>query len=283
MAITLQEDLAFILLKKIQDLSPGEPLTLSNTDLAGRNVTPSDVLGHLDYLNQKQYINAEFTGNAYAKQEDVPNVVNSDSVDFRIANTLGAEDGPLPHLIQFEKAYLTQAGIDLLKKMEANPPEALMSGPVNPIVNDRTSFLEKVMIRGQLEDIFDARDISEVVFRTIRDLISTELADQIAAELQNKPAISETDDKALENTIAELWQDTNPVVGFLSRVRAPLEFDDETFLFRIRQEAGLQKGVTATQATQAIFAAFKDELSESNRLALQAALPGEIRTLWREA
>jgi len=30
------------------------------------------LLGHLDYLNQKQYIKAEFTGNAYANQKMFP-------------------------------------------------------------------------------------------------------------------------------------------------------------------------------------------------------------------
>jgi len=36
-------------------------------------------LGHLDYLNQTQYIKAEFTGNAYANQEDVPSAVEANS------------------------------------------------------------------------------------------------------------------------------------------------------------------------------------------------------------
>lgn len=283
MTITLQEDLAFILLRKIQGLAPAEPLTLSETDLAGRNVTQNDILGHLDYLNQKQYIQAEFTGNAYARQEDVPDVVDADAVDFRVANTLGAEDGPLPHRIQFKKAYLTQAGLDLLKEMESNPPDALKTGPTNPIVSARTSFLEKVMIRGQLEDIYDARDISEVVFRTLRDLISTELADQVAAELGDKPAIANTGDKALDTKLIDLWQDTNLLVGFLSRIRAPLEFDAETFLFRIRQEAGLQRGVSPESITTAIFAALRDELSQDTRLAIQAALPDGMRLMWRDA
>ena len=43
----------------------------------------SDLLGHLDYLNQKQYIDAEFSGNAYANQEDVPSVINPDEVNVR--------------------------------------------------------------------------------------------------------------------------------------------------------------------------------------------------------
>ena len=55
------------------------------TDFTGRNLTISDFLGHLDYLNQKQYIDADFSGNAYANQEDVPDLVDEEEVDFRVS------------------------------------------------------------------------------------------------------------------------------------------------------------------------------------------------------
>jgi len=51
----------------------------------------AELLGHLDYLNQTQYIKAEFT--AYANQEDVPSAVEAKEFDFRVANSFGAADG----------------------------------------------------------------------------------------------------------------------------------------------------------------------------------------------
>jgi len=50
----------------------------------GIQITRAELLGHLDYLNQTQYIKAEFTGNAYANQEDVPSAVEAKEFDFRV-------------------------------------------------------------------------------------------------------------------------------------------------------------------------------------------------------
>lgn len=176
MPISLRDDVAYILLKKIgkgdQTADGKHEVNFTETDFTGRSLTKSDLLGHLDYLNQKGFIDAEFSGNAYGNQEDVPNVVDPEEVDARIANTYGAEDGPLPHLIAFKRAELTSKGQQLLQKIDANPPQALQGGPSKPITTTNMAFLEKVMIRGELEDVFDARDVSEVVFRTMRDLIT---------------------------------------------------------------------------------------------------------------
>lgn len=286
MTIALREDVIYILLEKIAETRSDEngmhEVTFSETDFAGRPLTPADLMGHIDYLNQQGYINAEFSGNAYANQEDVPDLINPEEVDARVANTFGAADAPLPHLIQFQRAELTEKGEKMLAKMREDLPRSLEIGPVSPIASQNQPFLEKVMIRGELEDIFDARDVSEVVFRTMRDLMTTEAADRVASELKDEEAL-ETKDKSLQTDIAELWQDTNPIVGFLSRLRPPLKFDDETFLFRIRQEGGLQRGVDPEQAIRAVFAATKDELSQERITEIEQALPGKVRQLWKEA
>ncbi|HHP7243844.1 MAG TPA: DUF2267 domain-containing protein, partial [Elainellaceae cyanobacterium] len=214
MPIALREDIAYILLKKIgvgdQKADGKHEISVTAEDVAGREVSKSDLLGHLDYLNQKEYINAEFTGNAYARQEDVPNLVDPDQVNVRIANTLGAPDGPLPHLITFDKAELTEKGRRMLEKMEENPPESLRSGPSVPIAEKNMPFLEKIVLKGQLEDIFDARDISEVIFRTLRDMMTTDASERVESELHEEAV--PTEDKALQNEVAELWRDTNPIV-----------------------------------------------------------------------
>ncbi|NEQ20890.1 MAG: DUF2267 domain-containing protein [Microcoleus sp. SIO2G3] len=283
MPIGLREDVAYIMLKKIHegDGQGKHAVGFTEADFAGRDLSISDILGHLDYLAQKQFIDAEFTGNAYANQEDVPSVIDSDEVDFRIANSFGAPDGPLPHLITFKRAQLTEKGLKMLEKMEANPPKALEEGPVVPIATKDMPFLEKVMLKGDLEDIFDARDITEVVFRTMRDMMTNEATDRVTSELHKEA--EPTEDKALQNEIADLWTDTNPIVSFLSRVRPPLIIKSDTFLLRIRQEAGLPKDVEPETVIKAVFAATKDELSEERIQEVAGFLPDKILKLWQEA
>ncbi|MEW6491505.1 MAG: DUF2267 domain-containing protein [Cyanobacteriota bacterium] len=283
MPIPIREDVVYIILKKIQetDGQGKHPVDFTAADFAGRQLSQSDLLGHLDYLNQKQYINADFSGNAYANQEDVPSVINSDEVDLRVANTYGAPDGPLPHLITFQQAALTEKGTKMLEKMDNNPPPALREGPVVPIATKDMPFLEKVMYKGNLSDIFDARDITEVVFRTMRDMMTTEAADRVESELHK--TAEPTEDKALQNEIADLWNDTNPLVSFLSRIRPPLIIKSDTFLFRIRQEASLEQGLDPEPVVKAVFSATKDELSEDRVKEIAGFLPDKIRELWETA
>ncbi|MBD1924985.1 DUF2267 domain-containing protein [Trichocoleus sp. FACHB-90] len=284
MTIPLREDIAYILLKKIHegDNEPGKhEVAFTASDFAGRQVTETDLLGHLDYLNQKQYIDAEFTGNAYGNQEDTSDVVNPKEFDFRIANTYDPSDGLAPHLIKFKSARLTEKGQRLLEKMEDNPPESLNEGPVVPIATKDMPFLEKVMFRGELEDIFDARDITEVVFRTMRDMMTNEAVDRVTEELHEEAL--PTEDKALQNEVADLWVDTNPIVHFLSRIRPPLIIKADTFLFRIRQEAGLPQGVEPEMAIKAVFSATKDDLSPERIKEISDFLPDKIKEMWEQA
>ena len=282
MPIPLREDVAYIILKKINESGQKmHEVGFDAKDFIGRSLTQAELLGHLDYLNQMQFIKAEFTGNAYANQEDVPDAVDAKEFDLRIANSYGAPDGPLPHLITFKAAELTDKGRKILERMEANPPEALNEGPAVAIATDDMPFLEKVAIRGNLEDVFDARDITEVVFRTMRDMMTKEASDRVASELHEM--VEPTEDKALQNEIADLWNDTNPITRFLSRVRPPLKIKSGTFLFRINQEAGLPRSVGAETIVKAVFWATKDELSEARIKEVAGFLPDEIRQLWNEA
>jgi uncharacterized protein (DUF2267 family) len=131
------------------------------------------------------------------------------------------------------------------------------------------AFLEKVMQRANLPDLYDARDISLVVFRTMRDLMTTDAADRTQAAF-----------KAEE--IAQLWQDDNPIVALLSRIRPPLKIDGETFFRRIRQEASVPRGVTADGAVIAVFVTAREELPPERIAEISEFLPEGIRILWEQ-
>ncbi|WP_066380075.1 MULTISPECIES: DUF2267 domain-containing protein [unclassified Anabaena] len=150
-----------------------------------------------------------------------------------------------------------------------------------------TPFLEKVQEKSGLSDIYDARDITEVVFRVMRDLMTTETADRVEAELHEPAEISE--DKSLQMEIADLWHDTNPLVGFLSRVRPPwqgpgiFKIDSDRFLFRVANEGGMPPNVNREQVVKAVFSATKDELSPQRIQEISSWLPDKVRQLWDEA
>ena len=284
MTISLRDDVMYILLSKIhqQDSEGMHSVDFKATDFTGRNLTIADFLGHLDYLNQKQYIIADFSGNAYANQEDVPDLVDAEEVDFRVANTFGAPDGPLPHLIKFKKAKLTEKGLKMLERMEKDPPQALTKGVASPIVDQYTPFLEEVALKAELPDIFDARDLSTIVYRTMRDLMPTETAKTVEAELHEEAEEGATN-KRLQDEIADLWKDDNPIVAWLSKVRPPLKFDADTFIFRVEKEGGLPRGTTGEKVINAVFSATKHELSDDTKKQVSQFLPGKIKDMWEAA
>ncbi|MDB9526027.1 DUF2267 domain-containing protein [Oscillatoria sp. CS-180] len=293
MPIAIRDDAVYVILKKINDANQGQPaedISFSKTDFVGMDMDKSDLLGHLDYLNQKQYIEAEFSGNAYGNQEDVPSVVNPDEVNLRVANTYGAEDGPLPHLVAFERAELTEKGREMLADMNANPPKNMDSGPKVPLPNQHMSFIEKVMTKGALTDPYDARDIIEVVFRVMRDVMTTAEADRIEAELGKEDVVDDAKDKSLHVEVADLWHDTNPIVGFLSRLRPPLKgqapfgIDSDLFLSRVDNEGAVPPTTNSAIVTRAVFSATKDELSKERIEEIANWLPeGKVKALWQEA
>lgn len=165
--------------------------------------------------------------------------------------------------------------------------------PRMAIAQKDRSFLEKVMVEGGFADPYDARDFTEVVFRVMRDLMTTEAADRVAAELHEEAM--PTKEKALQMEVTDLWKDTNPLVGFLSRVRPPwqgpgiFKIDSDRFFFRVANEGGLERGTEdrdrdRKQAVKAVFSATKKELSEERIQEITSWLPEDgVRELWEEA
>jgi uncharacterized protein (DUF2267 family) len=162
------------------------------------------------------------------------------------------------------------------------------------VIADRdSSFLEKVMVEGGFADPYDARDFTEVVFRVMRDLMTTEAADRVGDELHEE--VMATNEKALQMEVTDLWKDTNPLVGFLSRVRPPwqgpgiFKIDSDRFFFRVANEGGLERGpehkdAKRKQAVKAVFSATKKELSQERIQEIASWLPeGGVRELWEQA
>ncbi|MEH2371513.1 DUF2267 domain-containing protein [Nostoc sp.] len=154
------------------------------------------------------------------------------------------------------------------------------------IADEHGSFLEKVMVKAGFADPYDARDFTEVVFRVMRDLMTTDTIDRVEGELHTEAVL--TDEKALQLEVAELWKDTNPLVRFLSRIRqpltgpAPLGIDSNLFLRRVANEGGLPGTVEVEQAIKAVFSATKDELSQERIQEIAGCLPDRIRELWEQ-
>lgn len=168
---------------------------------------------------------------------------------------------------------------------EIDPTEVEDSRTAIP--EEHRSFLEKVMVKAGFADLYDTRDFTEVVFRVMRDLMTTEASDRVEAELHEEAL--PTKEKALQMEVAELWRDTNPIVGFLSRVRPPwqgpgiFKIDSDRFLFRVANEGGLPPTIEREQAVKAVFSATKDELSSERIQEIASWLPDHVRQLWEEA
>ena len=155
------------------------------------------------------------------------------------------------------------------------------------IAEKNMPFLEKIKEQANLENIYEARDLTEIVYRTMRDLIPTETIDRVTSELE-----TETLTKADENTtgvMADLWQDTNPLVAWLSRIRphfqgeAPFTIDDNLFITRVEQEGGMPVQTNGETVIKAVFTATKEELSSERCQEIETFLPGKIRQMWQEA
>jgi uncharacterized protein (DUF2267 family) len=155
------------------------------------------------------------------------------------------------------------------------------------LADEHRSFLEKVIVKAGFADLYDARDFTEVVFRVMRDLMTTQAIDRVEAELHEE--VVPTKEKALQMEVADLWKDTNPIVGFLSRIRQPLRgpapvgIDSNLFLTRVANEGALPPTVEPEQAVKAVFSATKDELSSERIQEIANVLPDRVRELWEQA
>lgn len=158
----------------------------------------------------------------------------------------------------------------------------------NIIARENLPFLEKIMYEGKIEDINKARNITKIVFRTMRDFIPVKVIERVELELLDKALIMKNRRERL-NEIAELWQDTNPLVGWLSRLRSPfnnigfLGMDDELFIIRVEKEEGIPDSTDGETVIKAVFKATKQELSAKIINQIDEFLPGKIKKWWQQA
>lgn len=131
------------------------------------------------------------------------------------------------------------------------------------------SFLTKVMQKASLPDIYDARDVTMVVFRTMKDMMSSETSDRIQSSFS-------------DDEIAQLWKEDNPIVSFLRNFRPPLEIDTETFLRRVRQEGGVPKNVSAEAVVIAVFSSAREELPPERVQEISKILPDGLKVMWEQ-
>ncbi len=131
------------------------------------------------------------------------------------------------------------------------------------------AFYEKVMQRASLPDIYDARDLTTIVFRTMRDLMTTQ------TDQQTEAAFKDAD-------IADIWRDDNPIVSFLSRFRPPLDIDSELFLRRVKQEGGVPKNVTPEAVVIAVFSAARESIAPEQVQEIAKTLPDGLRIMWEQ-
>ena len=112
--------------------------------------------------------------------------------------------------------------------------------------------------------------------------MTTSASKAVESELQVE-AQEYAENKRLQQEIAELWHDDNPLVAWLSNIRPPLKFDADTFIFRIEKEGGLPRGTTGEKVINAVFSATKEELSEDRIKEVAQFLPGKIKDMWQAA
>jgi uncharacterized protein (DUF2267 family) len=121
------------------------------------------------------------------------------------------------------------------------------------------------MVRDRVDGlgIEESKRVTGVVLRALRDRLTRDEAEQVAAQL-SRP-------------LKEVW-----ALGDQPR-RQPLKIRPDEFLQRVKHEAGLLSGEAARRLTEAVFGALKAQLSPREADDVLAQLPRDLKALWTGA
>jgi uncharacterized protein (DUF2267 family) len=128
---------------------------------------------------------------------------------------------------------------------------------------DTHAFYRHVRERVDGLGLEEARQATAVVLRTLRDRLTREEAEQVAAQLPTP--------------LKEVWT-AGDRPG-----RRPVKLDRDEFLQRVKHEAGLLSGAAAQRLTQAVFSALKAQISAGEAEDVLAQLPKDLKALWGDA
>jgi uncharacterized protein (DUF2267 family) len=109
----------------------------------------------------------------------------------------------------------------------------------------------------------DAKRGTAAVFRALRDRLTPDEADQVAAQLPTP--------------LKAVWAEGEHAE------RTPLKLDREQFYERVRGDVGLLTAQEAQWLTLAVFAALKLQLSPGEAEDVMAQLPKDLKEVWVEA
>jgi len=125
------------------------------------------------------------------------------------------------------------------------------------------TFYRRVLLEAGRPSLADSKRVTGAVFHALRDRLTPAEAEQAVAQLPRPLKL--------------LWWE-GQVEG-----RRPLKLHRREFLDRVRGEAGLASEREARVATQAVFAALKDQLSPGEADDVHAQLPRDLKSVWEDA
>lgn len=121
----------------------------------------------------------------------------------------------------------------------------------------------RVGIEADLPTLDDARSATRAVLQTLRDRLTKEEARQAAAQLPRE--------------LKRMWE-SGEFTG-----RRPLKLHKREFFETVMARGALPTLRKAAVATDAVFAALKDQLSDGEADDIVSQLPRDLKSVWRQA
>ena len=125
------------------------------------------------------------------------------------------------------------------------------------------TFYRRVIAETGRENREAVKRATAAVFHALRDRLTPEEADQVAAQLPRE--------------LKTVWE-AGEKAG-----RRPVKIHRKEFYERVKAEAGLASVREARWTTVAVFAALKEQLSPGEAEDVLAQLPKDLKAVWEEA